>query len=141
MFRPQLSWRTRTGCSWRPVPMCWRQRGGSVALRRQTPLSSEPCSSYFCSTETPCSASVCSGFSRFHRLSLGLLELRPFLDRTFVPALHKAHHGPLSAAPCRQKSMKFNPNLCGVDQKAKSSIVGFWTCARDSHRELDSLSL
>lgn len=80
-----------TGCGWRSVPMCWRQRGGSVALRRQTPLGSEPSSS-------------CFGFSGFDRLSLGLLELELILRRVFASALHEAQHGPLTAAPCRRKS-------------------------------------
>lgn len=132
--------RCLTRCGWRSVPMCWRQRGGSVALWRQTPLGSEPSSSCFCSTRPPRSA-FCSGFSRFDRLSLGLLELELILHRVFVSALHKAQHGPLTAAPCRQKSsdtLKFN-------SKEQKRLTGSDECVSGaravSYRGLESPSL
>lgn len=86
-----------------------------MVLWRQAPLSSEPSSSRFCSAWTRGSVSFCSGFSGFERLSLGPLELKLLLDAVFVSALHKAQHGPLTAAPCRQK----------FTRKKKNAIVGF----------------
>lgn len=116
-------WRL-TGRSWRCVAMCWRQRGGSVVLWRQTPLSSEPSSSCFCSAWTRRPVSFCSGFSGCDRLSLGPLELELLLYGVSVSALHKAQHGPLTAAPCRQK----------FTRKEKNTIVGFQTWARGASR-------
>lgn len=119
--------------------MCWRQRGGSVVLWRQTPLSSEPSSSCLCSAWTRRSVSFCSGFSGFDRLSLGLLELKLILYGVFVSALHKAQHGPLTAAPCRQKFTRKKEK-----QHCRITDVGV-TCEHQAeavpHRGLDSPSL
>lgn len=119
--------------------MCWRQRGGSVVLWRQTPLSSEPSSSCFCSAWTRRSVSFCSGFPGFDRLSLGLLELKLVLYGVFVSALHKAQHGPLTAAPCRQKFTRKTPLLdVGVTcEHQKLFLTGGSTLRRFSLLQLN----
>lgn len=123
-----FTWETHTGCSWRYVPMCWRrQRGGSVALRRQTPLSSQTSCSCFCSTHTFLS-SVSFGHDscRFHHLSISHLKTNALLNRLFVSLLRKANFGPLIADPCQEKASR----LCEVQLKSilrAKSLRLLWT--------------
>lgn len=101
--------RTRTGCRWGNVSMGWRrQRWRSVALRRQTPLSSQQRRS----TEAFGASLLSSDHdsSGFDHLPVHLLRPGSLLNHVFVSPLHKPDCGPLNADPCRERSHKDVPD-------------------------------
>lgn len=104
----KVSLHGRTGCGWGDASMCWRrQRGRSVALWRQTPLSSQQRCSCFSSTLRSSSSSSelssAHDFSGFGRLPVGL-KPDSLLNHLFVSPLHEADGGPLIADPCGEKA-------------------------------------
>lgn len=112
--------------------MRWRrQRGGSVVLWRQTPLSSQPSCSCLCSAEIFQSSELGSSseLSRIDCLSVGPRKFNLLLDHVFVPRLHKSDFGPLTADPCMEQfyhsEVKDGDTVCAVYQQAHTQLGGF----------------